>query len=327
MNGFLTLVFAVLAASANALSSVLQRKGALSEPDEESRGLKVVLDQLHHKAWFGGFAMLIAGFLLQAAALSVGSLAVVQPVLAAELPLTLLIASRVFHRGLGRREWLAVLAMAAGLAALLGAASPTQGRSDASGLAWALGSGAVVLVLAITAGTGWSVHGQMRAGFLGATSGGLFGLTAAFMATATQRAQNGPGALFSAWQLYAMALAGMGALVVLQQAYAAGMLTVAQPGVTIADPIVAVGLGVGIFGEQVRLGWLLPLEIVAVLAIGFGAVELSRSPLTTGADDSPPGGDDGGGGASAAEPSGDGGRARRRRPGGREADRNGRPVG
>jgi len=100
----LTVVLAVLAATANAFSSVLQRKGAMEAPPERSSGLRVVIEQLHHKVWFGGFACLVAGFLLQATALSSGGVAMVQPILAAELPITLVIASRLFHRPLGRRE-------------------------------------------------------------------------------------------------------------------------------------------------------------------------------------------------------------------------------
>jgi hypothetical protein len=84
----LSILFAVVAAAANAVSSVLQRKGAMKTPPERQSGLRVVVAQLHHRAFFGGFGLLIVGFLAQAAALSVGSLAVVQPILAAELPIT-----------------------------------------------------------------------------------------------------------------------------------------------------------------------------------------------------------------------------------------------
>lgn len=278
----LSVLFAALAAAANALSSVLQRKGAMSAPAEHGSGPRVVLDQLQNKLWFGGIALMTAAFLLQAAALSVGSLAVVQPVLAGELPMTLLIAARLFHRRLGWREWAAVAAMAGGLAAALAAAAPTPGDPEASGLAWAIGLGTALGALAVTTLIGWRSSGAMRAAFFGTTAGGLFGVTAALMNTVTDRAQRGVGPLFGSWQLYAMAVGGCAAVFILQQAYAAGVLAAAQPGVTLVDPVVAVVLGVTLFHEQLRLGWLSVIELIALLALVAGAIELSRSPLTSG---------------------------------------------
>lgn len=284
----LSIVFAVLAAIANALSSVLQRKGAMQTPPERQSGFRVVVAQLHHRVFFGGIGMLIIGFLAQAAALRVGSLAVVQPILAAELPVTLVIASRVFRRPLHGRQWMAIVAMAGGLAAGLAAAAPTSGKHLPNDVILALACGSACLLLGFIAALGWRMRGAARAALLGITSGGLFGVTATLMATVTVLAQSGPAQLFTSWQLYAMALAGLGALVVLQQAYGAGGLNASQPGVTIADPIIAVALGVTVFHEKIRLGWLVPLEIAAIALIVFGAIEMSRSPLATSGADSQP---------------------------------------
>lgn len=287
----LSVLLAVLAAAANAFSSVLQRKGALEAPPERSSGLRVVVEQLHHKVWFGGFACLVAGFLLQATALSLGSVAMVQPILAAELPITLVLAARIFRQSLGRREWWAVAAMAGGLAAALVSAAPSAGDTDPGGIVELVGCGVAVGALLVITLLGWHLHGSPRAALLGVSTGGLFGVTATLMATVTVRAQSGPAALFGAWQLYAMAALGVTAVVVLQQAYGAGVLAASQPGVTIVDPIVAVVLGVTVFGEQLRLGWLIPVEIAAIGAIIVGALELSRSPVARSQDADPDGDD------------------------------------
>ena len=278
----ITIICATCAAASNALSSVLQRKAALSTPLNRRGGLRIVLEVLRHKVWFGGFALLILGFLLQAAALSTGALAVVQPILAAELPLTLVIAAPILGGRLARRELLAALVMAAGLALALGAAAPSGGRTEASGVGWAVGCGVSVAVIALIVLVGIRVGRPTSAAFFGIAAGGLFGLTAAFMVTVTARAQEGPAALFASWQLYAMAVSGVAALMVLQEAYAAGTLAAAQPGVTIADPILAVALGVFMFGEQIRTGWLVPLELIGIAGIAFGSITLSRSPLIMG---------------------------------------------
>jgi len=98
----LTYVLAVLAACANALSSVLQRKANKRVPQSENMSLRQMRDLLRQPVWFGGIAAITAGFLLQASALGTGQLSVVEPVLVLELPFTLILASRVFPSGSGR---------------------------------------------------------------------------------------------------------------------------------------------------------------------------------------------------------------------------------
>jgi drug/metabolite transporter (DMT)-like permease len=123
----LTYALAVLAACANAVSSVLQRKANKRVPQRENMSLRQIWTLLHQPVWFGGILAITAGFLLQASALGTGDLSVVEPVLVLELPFTLVLASRLFHQRLGPREWLPAGAMTAGLAGLLYLLAPTAG--------------------------------------------------------------------------------------------------------------------------------------------------------------------------------------------------------
>jgi hypothetical protein len=82
-------------------------------------------------------------------------------------------------------------------------------------------------------------------------------------------------------------------VIFMQQAYAAGVLTAAQPGVTLVDPVFAVALGIFLFHERIMLGGLLIVELLGVLLVIIGAIELSRSPLSAGEPaDSRPGDSD-----------------------------------
>ena len=101
----LTYVLAVLAACANATSSVLQRKANRRAPRRENMSLRLIWSLAHEPVWFGGILAVTAGFLLQAAALGGGQLSVVEPILVLELPATLILASRVFETRMHRREW------------------------------------------------------------------------------------------------------------------------------------------------------------------------------------------------------------------------------
>ena len=86
------------------------------------------------------------------------------------------------------------------------------------------------------------------------------------------------GAFFTSWQLYGTAVAGVGALFLLQNALQAGSLVAVQPPLTLGDALISSSYGVTIYGENVRAyGWLLAVEIAAVVAIAFGCIQLSRS--------------------------------------------------
>ena len=69
----LTYALAVLAAVANAGSSVLQRKANKRVPQHENMSMRQIWILLHQPLWFGGIAAITAGFLLQASALGTAS--------------------------------------------------------------------------------------------------------------------------------------------------------------------------------------------------------------------------------------------------------------
>ena len=66
----LTYLLAVLAACANATSSVLQRKANRRAPRVENLSPRLVWSLAHQPVWFGGILAVIAGFVLQATALA-----------------------------------------------------------------------------------------------------------------------------------------------------------------------------------------------------------------------------------------------------------------
>lgn len=290
----LTYLLAVLAACANATSSVLQRKAGQRVPQGENLSLKLIRSLLHQPVWFGGILAVTIGFLLQAAALGNGQLSVVEPVLILELPFTLLLATRVFRARLHRREWGAVAAMSAGLAGLLYALSPTGGTEDVRWYAWVIGIGANLVFVAVM--TAWGRRGPagggprsgqspaLQAAVLAVGAGAGFGLTAALIKGMTSTFSRGIVVLLTSWQLYGMIVAGVGAMFLVQSAMNAGRLVAAQPGLTLTDPVVSILWGVFIFREQVRTGWFLVLTVVGGLVIAGAVLVLTRSPLLSGED-------------------------------------------
>jgi drug/metabolite transporter (DMT)-like permease len=286
----MTYLLAVLAACANATSSVLQRKAGKRVSQGENLSLRLIGSLLHQPVWFGGILAVTIGFLLQAAALGSGELSVVEPVLVLELPFTLLLATRVFHSRLHRREWGAIAGMSAGLAALLYSLSPTGGTpQNVRWYAWVIGIGVNLAFVAAMvawgrrspagAGADGQPGGALRAAVLAVGAGAGFGLTAALIKGMTTNFSHGIAAVFTSWQLYAMVVAGVGAMFLVQSAMNAGRLVAAQPGLTLTDPIVSVLWGVFVFHEQVRTGWYLVMFGIGAAVIAAAVVLLARSPL------------------------------------------------
>jgi drug/metabolite transporter (DMT)-like permease len=286
----LSCFLAVLAACANAASSVLQRKANREIPQQENLSWKLIQSLLHKPVWFGGILAVTVGFLLQASALGAGELAVVEPIIVLELPLTLILASRVFGSSMGWREWASALTMTAGLAGLLYFLSPTPGTSDTvQPYVWLIGIGVNLAV--VGALVAWGRRGpagrgggsgssSLQAAVFGVAGGSAFGLTAALMKGMTTYYSDGFGALLVSWQIYAMVATGLLGMFLVQSALNAGQLIAAQPGLTLSDPIVSILWGVLAFHEKVHGGTLsLLCAALSTVLMAAAVVALARSPV------------------------------------------------
>jgi drug/metabolite transporter (DMT)-like permease len=286
----LTYILAVLSACANAAASVLQRQANQQVPQTENLTWTLIWRLLHKPVWFSGVLAVIAGFLLQATALGAGQLAVVQPILVLDLPLTLILASRVFGSRMRWREWASAIAMTTGLAGLLYFLSPSAGQPASMPFyGWLAGIGANLALVGVLiawgrhgpAGRGGSTRGSSsrQAAVLGVAAGVTFGLTAALMKGMTATFSSGIGALFTSWQLYGMIAAGILGMFLLQSALNAGRLIAVQPGLTLSDPIVSILWGVLAFHEKVQGGTHVMLAAFSGLLMAGAVVALARSPL------------------------------------------------
>ena len=275
-------VLALLAATVNAASNVLNRKASLGEPAQERFRLGLFRGLLRRPAWLAAVGLMTLSFVFSSAALGTGQLASVQLIIILELPLTLIGGSRALGRSLGIREWLAIGGMTAGAIGLLAILDPRPGTAGpVPPLLWILASaanGAAVIVLFLIARA--RASGGSQAALLGMAAGLGYGLTAAFTkGMADQFNAGGVARVVSSWQLYACVGAGIVSTWLLQNAYHAGTLAAAQPGITLLDPAVSTCWGALVFGERVSQGPVLWLTILPLLALAAGVVALSRSPV------------------------------------------------
>lgn len=282
-----SVVLALLAATANAGSNVLQREANREEPLDKSFSLSLVGDLVHRRTWLLGLSLVTVSFFLQAGALGTGELAEVEPIIVLELPLTL-VAGRLFIGSeLHWREWGSIALLTAGLAGLVGFLHPRGGSSDATTLGWVVGgavTGAAVTTLVIV---GKLRTDQVRAGVLGVAAGVSLGLTAAFMKAMTGELSQGLGHVFTSWPLYAMVTTGVLGMFLVQNAMQAGTLVASQPGISLLDPFTSIAWGVFAFHEHTGGGGSLVLAGLSAMLMATGAIWLSSSPALAHAQGSP----------------------------------------
>jgi hypothetical protein len=288
--------FAVLASFCTATASVCQRIGAR---DNETAGFDIwlIFRLARRPVWLLGVASMIGGFLFQLTALHFGALALVQPILAIEL---LLVFGFMAVAGAGRvrvrhRDWLAAAAMSAGIAVFLRLASPSGGRLHAPTAAWLIAGvvtlGLVLLALALAFGLDGSSAAtrSKRAALLGSATGISWGFVAAVIKELSSHIDDGIGAVFANWSVYALLTVGAAAMLLASHALAAGPLAASQPGFTVLDPLSAGLLGVFLFDEQIKTGVFdLAGEALALAVVIAGASILSHSCLILGEDEQSP---------------------------------------
>jgi len=273
-----SVLFALLTALCNGTASVLQRIAAASAPPASALRLSLFTYLIRRKVWLAGIGMVICAAVCQAVALATGPVALVQPIFIIELPFSLLVASRLMRRRLPRRTWLSVGLVTVSLGAGLAAAAPSGGTSHATTRVWITTLIVTGCFEAVLIAAGVRARGNARAAALGLAAACGYALTATLLKSAMAALGRGVVPFFSSWQLYATAAAGVGALFLLQNALQAGSLVAVQPPLTLGDALISASYGVTVYGETVQTGgWLLVAEIAAVLAVGFGCFELSRS--------------------------------------------------
>ena len=252
--------------------------------------------------WLLGLASMILGFVFQISALRFGPLALVQPVLVQPvLALELLLVfgfMTVIGRRLRvqRRDWLAAIAMSAGIGLFLGLAAPSGGRPHAPASSWWLAGlvtlAIVLLALAVAFGPGHhpGTSRSRRAAALGCATGISWGFVAAVIKELSSHLGDGAGAIASSWSLYVLIVAGAATTLLAAHALAAGPLAASQPGFTILDPLSAGMLGLFLFGEHIQAGIADLAGEAATLAVVIAGVSaLSHSHLIVGEQETPPG--------------------------------------
>ena len=274
----MAVLLALLSALSNAAAAVFQRLGNLSRPKEQGTWWRTALALVRQPVWLLGLAFMAGTLVFSASALYFGTLAVVQPLLVTELVFTLALRQLLLHDRIAGRSWAAAGLLCLGLGTFLVVAHSEPGHQVPSPGQWAVAVGAWAGAVALLCGFGRFGSPARRATLVGAATGLVWSLDAAFVKSSTEVLQtSGWSGLLVHWPFYAAVVSGVGGTVLLQFALSAGPLANSQAAIVITDPITSIVLGLFLFSDQIRRGPTAVVLGIATLAVMMtGVVLLSR---------------------------------------------------
>jgi hypothetical protein len=275
----LPVVLALAAALLYAAAAVLQQRAASEAPQHKAMRPALMFHLLRRPLWLVGYVADWVAFGCEALALGLGSLLVVQPLLATGLLFALPIEAHWSGRGLRGGDWLAAGALCAGLVGFIVLGAPHGGSDQADLGTWAGWGTAAVALVGASIVAGLRTSGTARAVLFALATGTAYGLTAALTKSTVSLFGEGLGAVLTAWEPYALAvMAGIGMLAN-QSAFQAGSLSAALPTQTCSNQLVGIGLGIVVFHEELAATSALEWAgvVLSIAAMGTGVIMLARS--------------------------------------------------
>lgn len=267
-----------------AIGDVVHQRSAHDVTDEPVGYLELFTRLLRDGQWWLGSLVSALGFGLQAAALGLGSVLLVQALLVTLLLFALPINARATGRPVSRSQWIWAALLAASVAIIVTVGNPTSGHSRAALEVWTVVSAVLgpALVLCVL-GARLLAGRPAAAVLLGLVSGSLWGVFAVLTKGVVERLGHGLWALVASPELYVWMVVAVAATAWQQSSFRAGSLAASLPTMTVAEPVVASVLGILVLGETLRPGedgWALLIAAVAVMVVA--TVALARSEAAAG---------------------------------------------
>ncbi|MGJ0117830.1 DMT family transporter [Williamsia sp. MIQD14] len=224
------------------------------------------------RRWWLGVLIAAGGFALQAVALGLGTLLLVQPLIVLSVLFALPMEAYLDHRRLTFQEWKWGIVLTLCIAAFVLIAMPTP--SESSPGPWVF-VGTVVAVLVVLAGLvvgAKFVSLHYRALLFGSASGLLTGVQSFLVKGVVTQMGDGILHIFVHPELYLIIVVAGGSVWAQQLAFAAHDLQTSFPAMTVMEPAVAMALGVLLLGERADVDVVEGVFAGGVLILMFYAV-------------------------------------------------------
>ncbi|MGW5522449.1 DMT family transporter [Gordonia sp. NPDC003950] len=264
MHSWLPALLAVLAALMIAAGTVLRQRA--------SRASGAIT-----KGWWLGAGIAITGFALQAGALGLGSILLVQPLVVLAVLFALPLEAWADRRHPAHREWAWGGVLVACVATFLVIARPEPSmRRPPDLVIWVTVAAVIgVIVACVLCAERSTPH--YRALFYGLAAGTLFGVSALLIKTIVYQLFHHPVHMFTHPEIYLFVVVAAGAVIAQQKGFGAGDLQTSFPAMNVMEPAVAMVLGVVLLGENLKVSTTTALFLGVVLAVMIRAVvELAK---------------------------------------------------
>lgn len=268
---------AVASALAFAVATVAQQRAAAESSDHDARGGQFVGQLLRNPRWLAAMLGTGGGYGLQAAALGVGSVLIVQPILVTSLLFALPLSAYLAHQRLHWSAAVSGLIVGVSLAVFLILGNPNSGASHASQQGWLVVSAIGVPIVAGCLILAHPRSGAPRASLLAVAVGLLGGVLAVLTKAVVASAGAGLGHLLSGGETYGLIVVGVSGIYVQQLAFQAGALQVSLPIMTVLEPVIAAVLGLTLLHEKLQASGLrMTVLILAAVVMTVATVALAR---------------------------------------------------
>jgi len=259
-----------------AVGSAMEQSTTKLEKPTRTLDPRLILRLLRRPRWVLGWVPSTGGVVLQALALRIGALALVEPLLLAGVFVAVPLSAAFGRQRPQQRDFVVVALGVVGLTGFLAAADPQSGVSEAPTSAWLPVIVVIPVLFAVCLVLAWRVTGAARGILLGVGAGLLYGFDVSLLKTITVQLGGGLGTVFTNWHVYALMLGGLVALILNQNAFQSGRIAAPLTTIALVDPLVSVLIGVTVYQETLSLhGFRLPVVVLAAALMGY-ALWLAR---------------------------------------------------
>lgn len=267
-------LLAVLASASFALAATLWQRATMGS-GVEGGNPKAFAKLLTNSTWLVGLGAQILGVVLQAAALDRGRVAIIQPLLVTTVIWAMPLGYFLTNQTITRRHILGAVIVVAGLVIFASVGDPAGGVDNAPGSAWLsafLVLGTICICLLLFGRRGGPAA---QAGIYGAIAGILYGVSATLMKPVVEQLHtDGAASVLEGWELWVMAIGGLGGFYVQQISLATGRLVTSVATVSVANPVVSVLLGILVLEERLKQPptWHVVVAVAGLALALLGAV-------------------------------------------------------
>ncbi|OSC42226.1 DMT family transporter [Mycobacterium decipiens] len=286
----LATLLALAAALMAGIGYVVLQRSAQQVTDEEDVGHFTLFHlSLRHAQWWLGSLAALASFTLQAIALTMGSVVLVQSLQASALLFALPIDARLTRHRCTAREWMWAVLLAGAVAVIVMSGNPAVGDTRAPLSTWALVAAVIVPAVLLCVLGAKIASGALSAVLLAAASAATLAVFTVLTKGVVTELDEGFATLIRTPELYAWIVVLPIGLALQQSSLRVSALTVSLPTIVVARPVIASVLGITVLGEVLHTGRVTLFALVAaIVVVVVATVALARDEaamMTTPSDE------------------------------------------